>query len=234
MYLHLCQWPSAKENILLCNAQPLLPASEIIFCLAEWNCKSNWYSKSECVSHPEIFLLSGECKEVQKIIARRGSNTFDEILPIYVRDRYSKPRQYSFACSVKKFHFFIKNNPYLVKASFGQAIAELIEHLSELSTRTKRYIKNDLFKIISFDVDELAVSQIPEKVIRDCMKESYRHILVRGKRFFKFLIHANMLDSKHLPVYTSKMMKFVEQEDDSEGDQANLEQSSTSLKSDCS
>ena len=56
-----------------------------------------------------------------------------------VRDRYSKPRQYSFACSVKKFHFFIKNNPYLVKASFGQAIAELIEHLSELSTHTKRY-----------------------------------------------------------------------------------------------
>jgi len=141
-----------------------------------------------------------------------------------IRERYSKTRQYSFAYSAKRFHSFIKSNPHLLKASFGQAITELLEHSSELSTSTKRGIKNGLFKIVSVDIDDLLVSQIPEKVIQDCMKEPSRQMLIRGRRFFKFLIHAGQLESKHLPIYTSKVIRFIEQEDDSAEDQPNLEQ----------
>jgi len=141
-----------------------------------------------------------------------------------IRERYSKTRQYSFAYSAQSLHSFIKSNPCLLKASFGQAVAELLEHSSKLSKNTRRHLKNDLFKIISFDIDDLLVSQIPEKVIHDCMKGPSRHMLLRGKRFFKFLIHANMLDSKHLPVYTNKIIRFIEQEDDSAGGRPNLDQ----------
>ncbi len=100
----------------------------------------------------------------------------------------------------------------------------MLEHLSELSTIVKKGIKNHLFKIISLDIDDLAVSQIPEKVIRDCMKESSRGKLIRGKRFFKFLIHAKMLYSKHLPVYTSKIIRFIEHEGDSAVDRLEVKQ----------
>jgi len=141
-----------------------------------------------------------------------------------IRERYPQTRQYSFAYSAQKFLSFIKSNPNLLKESFGQAIAELLEHLTELSTITKRGIKKHLFKIISLDIDDLAVSQIPEKVIRDCMKESSWGKLIRGKRFLKFLIHANMLDSKHLPVYTSKIIKFSEHEGDSSVDRLEVKQ----------
>jgi len=141
-----------------------------------------------------------------------------------IRERYSKTRQYSFAYSAKRFHSFIKSNPHLLKASFGQAITELLGHSSKLSTYTKRGIKNDLFKIVSVDIDDLLVSQIPEKVIQDCMKEPSRQMLIRGRRFFKFLIHAGQLESKHLPSYTSKVIRFIEQKDDSAEDQPNMEQ----------
>ncbi len=73
-----------------------------------------------------------------------------------------------------------------------------------------------MFKVVSFDIDDLAVSYIPVKVIRDCMRGPSRHMLVRGKRFFKFLIHANLLDPRHLPSPTSKIMSFIEQEEDSD------------------
>ena len=141
-----------------------------------------------------------------------------------IRERYPKTRQYSFAYSAQNFLSFIKSNPNLLKASFGQAIAELLEHLSELSTIAKRGIKNHLFKIISFDIDDLSVSQIPEKIIRNCMKKSSGRKFKRGRRFFKFLIHANMLDSKHLPVYTSKIIRFIEHRGDSAADRLELKQ----------
>ena len=38
-------------------------------------------------------------------------------------------------------------------------------------------------------------------------------MLVRGKRFFKFLIHSNLLDSKYLAPHTDVMLRFIEQED---------------------
>ncbi len=62
--------------------------------------------------------------------------------PDKIRERYPKTRQYSFAYSAQNFLSFIKSNPNLLKASFGQAIAELLEHLSELSTIAKQDIKN--------------------------------------------------------------------------------------------
>jgi len=132
-----------------------------------------------------------------------------------IRSRYSKPRQYSFAYSVKRFHSFVESKPHLSKASFGHAVAELFEHSKELYIATKRAIRNDVFKVLSFDIDDLAVAHIPVKVIRDCMRGPSRHMLVRGKRFFKFLIHANLLDPTHLPPPTSKIMSFIEQEEDS-------------------
>jgi len=141
-----------------------------------------------------------------------------------IRTRYSKPRQYSFACSANRVHSFIESNPHLATASFGQAIAELLEHSNELSPATKRTMKNDVFKVLSFDIDDLAVSRIPVEVIRDCMKGPSRHMLVRGKRFFKFLIHANLLDPTHLPPHSSKIMSFIEQENDSEAEPLELEQ----------
>jgi len=141
-----------------------------------------------------------------------------------IRERYPKTRQYSFAYSAQNFLSFIKSNPNLLKTSFGQAIAELLKHLSELSTIAKQDIKNHLFKIISFDIDDLSVSQIPEKIIRNCMNKSSGRKFKRGRRFFKFLIHANMLDTKHLPVYTSKIIRFIEHEGDSAADRLELKQ----------
>jgi len=142
-----------------------------------------------------------------------------------IRKRYPKTRQYSFAYSVKKFHTFVQSNPHLGKTSFGQAVAEFLERSKELCTATKTRIRNDVFKVLSFDIDDLALSQIPVKVIRYCMGGPSRHMLVRGKRFFKFLIHANLLDPRHLPPPTSKIMSFIEQEEDSEyGEQLELEQ----------
>ena len=142
-----------------------------------------------------------------------------------IRKRYPKTRQYSFAYSVKKFHTFVQSNPHLDEASFGQAVAEFLERSEELCTATKTRIRNDVFKVLSFDIDDLALSQIPVKVIRYCMGGPSRHMLVRGKRFFKFLIHANLLDPRHLPPPTSKIMSFIEQEEDSEyGEQLELEQ----------
>ena len=141
-----------------------------------------------------------------------------------IRGGYSKARQYSFAGSAKRFHSFIQNNPHLAKVSFGQAIAEFLKHLSTLSTNAKTAIRNDLFKLVSFDIDDLPVCQIPEKVIRDCMKESHRHMLVRGRKFFKFLIHSSLLDAKYLPFYRSKIIRFIEHEGDSAVDQLEVEQ----------
>jgi len=142
-----------------------------------------------------------------------------------VRKRYSKCRQYSFAYSVKRFHTFVQSNPHLEEASFGQAVAQFLKRSKQLCTATKTAIRNDVFKLLSFDIDDLAVSQIPVKVVRDCMRGPCRHMLVRGKRFFKFLIHASLLDPRHLPPPTSKIMSFIEQEEDSEhGKPLELEQ----------
>jgi site-specific recombinase XerD len=142
-----------------------------------------------------------------------------------IKKRYTKARQYSFAYSVKKFHTFVRSNPHLDEASFGQAVAEFLACSKELCTATRTRIRNDVFKVLSFDIDDLALSQIPVKVIRDCMKGPSRHMLVRGKRFFKFLIHANLLDPRHLPPPTSKIISFIEQEEDSEhGESLELEQ----------
>lgn len=142
-----------------------------------------------------------------------------------IKNRYSKPRQYSFAYSVNRFHTFIQSNPHLGKASFSRAVAELLEHSNELCIATKRAIRNEVFKVVSFDIDDLAVSHIPVKVIQDCMRGPSRHMLVRGKRFFKFLIHANLLDPRHLPPHSSKIMSFIEQDDDSDrGEPLELEQ----------
>lgn len=128
-----------------------------------------------------------------------------------IRNLYSKNRQYAFTYSLKSFHSFIHGNPHLTNGSFGHAFSEMEALLSELSKVTLRNIKKDVLKIITIDIDELAVSQIPDKVIRDCMRSSSNFTFVRGRRFFKFLIHGNMLDSKYLPVYASKIRTFIEQ-----------------------
>ena len=79
---------------------------------------------------------------------------------------------------------------------------------------TKKKTRNTLFKIVCFDIDDLPVSQIPQKAIRACMSKSSRYSLVRGKRFFRFLIHSNLLDSKYLPLHVDVIETFIGQIDD--------------------
>ncbi|KKK91052.1 hypothetical protein LCGC14_2716830, partial [marine sediment metagenome] len=140
-----------------------------------------------------------------------------------IRNLYSKNRQYAFAYSLRRFHSFIHGNPHLQNATFGHAFSEIEALLSELSKVTLRNIKKDVLKIITIDIDELAVSQIPDKLIRDCMRSSSNFTFVRGRRFFKFLIHGNMLASRYLPVYASKIRTFIEQTPELPVDHLNVE-----------
>ena len=64
------------------------------------------------------------------------------------------------------------------------------------------------------DIDGLPVSQIPHEFIRKCMGPSHNFTHLTARKFFKFLIHAGMLDPGLLPARNTVLIKAVEQPPD--------------------
>lgn len=128
-----------------------------------------------------------------------------------VKDRSSKHRQYSFSYAINTFHSFIHDDPHLSNDCFGEALAEMEKRLIGLSPVTLKMIKQTVLQIVTIDIDELEVSHIPEKVIHDCMELSPSLKYRIGRRLFKFLIHARILDSTYLPTCKSTLIRAMEQ-----------------------
>ncbi|GAH84391.1 unnamed protein product, partial [marine sediment metagenome] len=74
------------------------------------------------------------------------------------------------------------------------------------------------------DVDALPVADIPRQVIQDCMRPSRDLSYRTGTKFFKFLIHAGMLDQKLLPTRKGALITAIEQAPDELSDKMNLHQ----------
>jgi site-specific recombinase XerD len=126
-----------------------------------------------------------------------------------LQGRYSAQYKYSFAHAFKKYNSFIKSNPHLLSKSFIEIFSSFKISLSNFKQITINNIIKNIRRIVFIDIDEMLLSRIPEKVIKQCMGTGTRHTLVRGRRFFKFLINSNLLSKKHLPVYISNVEKSI-------------------------
>ena len=110
--------------------------------------------------------------------------------------------------------------------SFRQALSLFLQHLKAANveqywiaryTRAlqgplKRMIAGQLPPIVPAEtVDFLPISEIPQKVIQDCMRLS-RNLNDRiARRFFKFLIYADLLDRRLLPIRKTVLHRAIEQ-----------------------
>ena len=89
----------------------------------------------------------------------------------------------------------------------------------------KRLIAKELpADTLSQDIDTLPISHIPRKVIEDCMRLDLNLTYRIGRRFFKFLIHAGMLDPGFLPARKTVLIRAIEQAPDELSDKMNLRQ----------
>jgi site-specific recombinase XerD len=64
------------------------------------------------------------------------------------------------------------------------------------------------------DIDELPLSHIPHEIIQTCMSPTHNFTLRTARKFFKFLIHAGMLDPGLLPTRKTVLIKAIEQPPD--------------------
>ncbi len=64
------------------------------------------------------------------------------------------------------------------------------------------------------DIDELPVSHIPHGIIQKCMSPTHNFTHLTARKFFKFLIHARMLDPDFLPTRNTLLIKAIEQPPD--------------------
>ncbi len=126
-----------------------------------------------------------------------------------IHKQYKTQYQYNFAHAFKKYNSFVKSNPHFIKKSFIELFSSFKISLPNFKPITINNIIKNIRRIVFLDIDELPLSRIPEKVIKQCMRTGTRHTLVRGRRFFKFLINLNLLSKKHLPVYTSNVEKAI-------------------------
>jgi len=126
-----------------------------------------------------------------------------------------------------------------INPSFHDAVCLFIHHLRAGSVEQHRVIlyKGALERAVkpliakhlpadpvAPDVDALPVADIPRRMIRDCMRPSRDLSYRTGKKFFKFLIHAGMLDQKLLPTRKSALITAIEQAPDELSDKMNLHQ----------
>ena len=110
--------------------------------------------------------------------------------------------------------------------SFRQALTLFLQHLKAANVeqhwiaRYTRALQGPLKRIIAQElpatvpaeaVDALPISEIPQKVIQDCMRLS-RNLNDRiARRFFKFLIYADLLDRRFLPIRKTVLHRDIEQ-----------------------
>ena len=64
------------------------------------------------------------------------------------------------------------------------------------------------------DIDELPISHIPHEIIQKCMSPTQNFTLRTARKFFKFLIHAGMLDPGFLPTRKTLLIEAIEQPPD--------------------
>lgn len=65
-----------------------------------------------------------------------------------------------------------------------------------------------------WDIDGLPISQIPHEIIQKCMSPTHNFTHLTARKFFKFLIHAGMLDPDFLPTRKTLLIKAIEQPPD--------------------
>ena len=110
--------------------------------------------------------------------------------------------------------------------SFHQALRLFLRHLKAANVeqywiaRYTRALQGPLKRMIAQQlpatvpaetVDSLPISEIPQKVIQDCMRLS-RNLNDRiARRFFKFLIYADLLDHGLLPIRKTVLHRAIEQ-----------------------
>lgn len=140
-----------------------------------------------------------------------------------IKKIYPKTRQYRFNFSLKKFNSFIDSKPYLANVCFREVFVKMDEDSMKLSSGTLINVKQDVLKIITIDIDNLDLSRIPNNVIQDCMEGSSNYTYKHGRRFFKFLIHRNILYNTYLPVYKGKIIQIIEQAADSIEEHLNVQ-----------
>jgi len=140
-----------------------------------------------------------------------------------IKKIYPKTRQYRFNFSLKRFNSFIASKPYLANVCFREVFVKMDEDSVKLSSGTLINVKQDVLKIITIDIDNLDLSRIPNNVIQDCMEGSSNYTYKYGRRFFKFLIHRNILYNTYLPVYKGKIIQIIEQAADSIEEHLNVQ-----------
>jgi site-specific recombinase XerD len=113
-----------------------------------------------------------------------------------------------------------------LSVSFHQALSLFVQHLKAANVeqhwiaRYTRALQGPLRGMIARQlpptvaaqtVDSLPISEIPPTVIQDCMRLS-RNLNDRiARRFFKFLIYADLLDRRFLPIRKTVLRRAIEQ-----------------------
>ena len=76
------------------------------------------------------------------------------------------------------------------------------------------------------DIDQLLLSHIPHELIQKCMSSTRNFTLRTAKKFFKFLIHAGMLDPGFLPARKTLLIELINQPPDKLSATMSLQQAS--------
>ena len=161
---------------------------------------------------------------VKRMIARE--------LPVYPLNLsktnavYSRARRYEFKYAFNRFTAFLHNNPDLQSLSFHEALQEMEKQLCYLGTGSLTNIKLKILRIVKFDVGEMAVRRISEKVIQKCMNGTANYPYLFGRGFFRFLIHRGFLPTRYLTRKKSRILERIAKASESIRDPLTIEQAS--------
>lgn len=179
--------------------------------------------KNSCVKDKRV-------KTIEIVLQEKIKYLIAEELKIYplefdkIKNNYTVEKQCSFTRCINEFKSFVNDNPFLADATYKKIFTEM-EEKDVFTDDGLKNIRNCIYKIIISDIDELQISEIPEKILQDCMRPSSNFSFTHGRRFFKFLINNKMLDHKYLTPNKNKILNAILQTSDCSEDNLSLNNS---------